>query len=106
MRYIKEFNEFNSNNYNDSFIMVIDNTMPPEKKYLANIINYLEKSNLNYVIASNSDEITNYCKTHNIVGAISTGSDYRVNEDSNVVSYKALQDLDFPILVITLKQIK
>jgi len=100
MRYIKEFNEFNSNNYNDSFIMVIDNTMPPEKKYLANIINYLEKSNLNYVIASNSDEITNYCKTHNIVGAISTGSDYRVNEDSNVVSYKALQDLDFPILAM------
>ena len=42
MRYIKEFSEFNSNS--ESFIIVIDNTMPPEKKYLANIINYLEKS--------------------------------------------------------------
>ena len=102
MRYIKEFNEFNSVNYSNSepFIIVIDNTMPPEKKYLANIVNYLEKSNLNYVIADNSDEITNYCKTHNIVGAISTGSDYRVNEDSNTVSYKALQDLKFPILAM------
>jgi len=98
MRYIKEFNEFNSNS--ESFIIVIDNTMPPEKKYLANIINYLEKSNTNYVVADNSDEITNYCNTHNIVGALSTGSDYRVNEDSNVISYKALQDFKFPILAM------
>jgi anthranilate/para-aminobenzoate synthase component II len=74
--------------------------MPPEKKYLANIINYLEKSNTNYVVVDNSDEITNYCKSHNIVGAISTGSDYRVNEDSNVLSYKALQDFKFPILAM------
>ena len=102
MRYIKEFNEFNSVNYSNSepFIIVIDNTMPPEKKYLANIIDYLEKSNTNYVVADNSDEITNYCKSHNIVGAISTGSDYRVNKDSNVLSYKSLQDLKFPILAM------
>jgi len=98
MRYIKEFNEFNSNS--ESFIIVIDNTMPPEKKYLSNIINYLEKSNTNYVVADSSDEITNYCNTHNIVGALSTGSDYRVNEDSNVISYKALQDFKFPILAM------
>jgi anthranilate/para-aminobenzoate synthase component II len=102
MRYIKEFNEFNSVDYSNTepTILVIDNTMPPEKKYLANIINYLEKSNTNYVVASNSDELSNYCNTCNIVGAISTGSDYRVNEDSNVLSYKALQDLDFPILAM------
>jgi len=102
MRYIKEFNEFNSLDYsnNEPFIIVIDNTMPPEKKYLANIINYLEKSNKNYVVASNTDELSSYCKSHNIVGAISTGSDYRVNEDSNVLSYKSLQDLKFPILAM------
>lgn len=102
MRYINKFNEFNSLNYSniEPFIIVIDNTMPPEKNYLSNIVNYLEKSNKNYVVADSSDEITNYCKTHNIVGAISTGSDYRVNEDSNTISYKALQDLKFPILAI------
>ena len=102
MRYIKEFNEFNSVDYSNTepTILVIDNTMPPEKKYLANIINYLEKSNTNYVVASNSDELSNYCNTCNIVGAISTGSDYRVNEDSNVLNYKALQDLKFPILAM------
>jgi anthranilate/para-aminobenzoate synthase component II len=102
MRYIKEFNEFNSVDYSNTepTILVIDNTMPPEKKYLSNIVNYLEKSNMNYVVASNTDELSNYCKSHNIVGAISTGSDYRVNEDSNVLSYKALQDLDIPILAM------
>ena len=100
MRYIKEFNEFNIVDKNNDFIIVVDNTMPPENKYLANIVNYLEKSNVKYVVANNSEEITNYCNTYNIVGAISTGSDYRVNEDSNVVSYKALQDLNFPILAM------
>lgn len=100
MRYIKEFNEFNIVKKENDFIIVIDNTMPPENKYLANIVNYLDNSNVNYVVASNSEEITNYCNTHSIIGAISTGSDYRVNEDSNVVSYKALQDLDFPILAM------
>jgi anthranilate/para-aminobenzoate synthase component II len=98
MRYIKEFSEFNLNS--EKTILVIDNTMPPEKKYLSNIVNYLENSNINYVVASNSDELSNYCNTCNIVGALSTGSDYRVNKDSNVLSYKALQDLDFPILAM------
>jgi anthranilate/para-aminobenzoate synthase component II len=102
MRYIKEFNEFNSPDYsnNEPFIIVIDNTMPPEKKYLANIVNYLEKSNMNYVIASDVEQMLNYYNTCDIIGAISTGSDYRVNEDSNVLNYKALQDLDIPILAM------
>ena len=36
MRYIKEYKEYS---INKDLIIVIDNTMPPEKKYLANIIN-------------------------------------------------------------------
>jgi len=102
MRYIKEFNDFNSIDYSnaDPFIIVINNTILPENKYLVNIINYLEKSNTNYVVASNSDELSNYCNSHNIIAAISTGSDYRVNEDSNVLSYKALQYLECQILAM------
>lgn len=84
----------------DPFIIVINNNNILENKFLSNIINYLEKSNINYIVATNSDELSNYCNSHNIIAAISTGSEYRVNENSNVLSYKALQNLKFPILSI------
>ncbi len=98
MKYIKEFREYLDSD--KPCIIVIDNTMPPEKKYLSNIINYLESSNILYKVVSESDELSNLCERFNVIGAISTGSDYRVNEDSNAISYKSLQDLDFPILAI------
>jgi anthranilate/para-aminobenzoate synthase component II len=74
--------------------------MPPEKKYLSNIINYLENSNIFYKIATEPEHILEYSKNYNIVGALSTGSDYRVNKDSNRLSYKALQYLECPILAM------
>jgi anthranilate/para-aminobenzoate synthase component II len=97
MRYIKEYKEYS---INKDLIIVIDNTMPPEKKYLSNIINYLEDSNIFYKIATEPEHILEYSKNYNIVGALSTGSDYRVNKDSNRLSYKALQYLDCPILAM------
>jgi GMP synthase (glutamine-hydrolysing) len=95
MKYIKEYKEYS---INKDLIIVIDNTMPPEKKYLSNIINYLENSNIFYKIATEPEHILEYSKNYNIVGALSTGSDYRVNKDSNRLSYKALQYLECPIL--------
>ncbi len=97
MRYIKEYKEYS---INKDLIIVIDNTMPPEKKYLSNIINYLEDSNIFYKIATEPEHILEYSKSYNIVGALSTGSDYRVNKDSNRLSYKALQYLECPILAM------
>jgi GMP synthase (glutamine-hydrolysing) len=97
MKYIKEYKEYS---INKDLIIVIDNTMPPEKKYLSNIINYLENSNIFYKIASEPEHILEYSKNYNIVGALSTGSDYRVNKDSNRLSYKALQYLECPILAM------
>ena len=97
MRYIKEYKEYS---INKDLIIVIDNTMPPEKKYLSNIINYLEDSNIFYKIATEPEHILEYSNNYNIVGALSTGSDYRVNKDSNRLSYKALQYLECPILAM------
>ena len=97
MRYIKEYKEYSTNK---DLIIVIDNTMPPEKKYLSNIINYLENSNIFYKIATEPEHILEYSKNYNIVGSLSTGSDYRVNKDSNRLSYKALQYLECPILAM------
>ena len=97
MRYIKEYKEYSTNK---DLIIVIDNTMPPEKKYLSNIINYLENSNIFYKIATEPEHILEYSKNYNIIGALSTGSDYRVNKDSNRLSYKALQYLECPILAM------
>lgn len=97
MRYIKEYKEYS---ISKDLIIVIDNTMPPEKKYLSNIIYYLENSNIFYKIASEPEHILEYSKNYNIIGALSTGSDYRVNKDSNRLSYKALQYLECPILAM------
>jgi len=97
MRYIREYKEYS---INKDLIIVIDNTMPPEKKYLSNIIYYLENSNIFYKIASEPEHILEYSKNYNIIGALSTGSDYRVSKDSNRLSYKALQYLECPILAM------
>lgn len=97
MRYIKEYKEYS---INEDLIIVIDNTMPPENKYLSNIVDYLDNSNIFYKIASKPEHILEYSRQYNIIGALSTGSDYRVDKDSNRLSYKSLQYLKCPILAM------
>ena len=81
--------------------LIIDNTMPPENKYLSKVVEYLNTRGLSYEIASSPEEISEISSRSNIIGAISTGSDYRVSDVENLeASNFALESLDCPILGI------
>ena len=80
-------------------ILIIDNTKPPEKKYLPKVISYLESKRIPYEIASSKDGLLKACSSGEIAGAISTGSDYMSSEEEfQQLSNVAMAYLDCPIL--------
>ena len=96
MKHLILFNEFNT--YKEDHFLVIDNSKPPKHKYLNNVLKYLDTTDVNYKIAETVDELLEAINKYNIVGAISTGSDFRVNDiETNELSFKALELLNCPI---------
>lgn len=96
MKHLVLFKEFNT--YKEDYFLVIDNSKPPKHKYLNNVLKYLDTTDVNYKIVEAVDELLEAINNYNIVGAISTGSDYRVNDiQTNELSFKALELLDCPI---------
>ena len=83
----------------NDIILVINNSKPPENKYLPKVLKYLDIRGVEYKIASSSDDVIKYNKNYNIIGALSTGSDYRV-KDGDEVSSTALSELKCPILAM------
>ena len=81
----------------NDIILVINNSKPPENKYLPKLLKYLDIRGFEYKVASSSDDVIKYNKNYNIIGALSTGSDYRV-EDGDEVNSTALSELKCPIL--------
>ena len=80
-------------------ILVIDNTKPPEKKYLPKAIAYLESRGIPYAVAASKEELIDICSKEEIAGAISTGSDYMSSEEEfQQLSNTAMAYLDCPIL--------
>ena len=96
MKHLVLFREFN--NYKEDYFLVIDNSKPPKHKYLNNVLKYLDTTDVNYKIVETVDELLEAVNNYNIIGAISTGSDFRVNDiDTNELNFKALELLDCPI---------
>lgn len=92
MKYLKEFNEYNS------YFLVIDNSKPPKHKYLNNVLKYLDTTDVPYKIVETVDELIKAISEHNIIGAISTGSDFRVNDiETNELNFAAIENLKCPI---------
>lgn len=86
---------------NKDYFLVIDNSKPPKNKYLNNILKYLDTTDVYYKIVETEKELLEACNNFNVVGAISTGSDFRVNdEETNKVSFSAIEKLDCPIYAI------
>lgn len=80
-------------------ILVVNNTGNGDNRYLNNIVNYLRMRGVDYVVVSAIDEITDY---KNIIGAISTGSDFRMteSEEEAKLSFEVYKNLRAPILGI------
>ena len=87
--------------FNDNIVLVINNTKPQENRFLDNILNYLKGRGIEHIVTSNTEELK---KNNNekVIGAISTGSDYRLSkpesEDEYSTSAEALKTLKCPIL--------
>lgn len=80
-------------------ILVINNSKPPQNKYLPDVISYLKFRGIDHQIASSVDELNQINNNYDILGAISTGSDYRVNANENMaLSQLAMKTLQCPII--------
>ena len=87
--------------FNDNIVLVINNTKPQENRYLDNVLKYLKGRGIEHVVTSNIEEL-NKNNNDKVIGAISTGSDYRLSnpqsKDEYSTSTEALKTLKCPIL--------
>jgi len=96
MKHLRLFKEFNS--YKEDYFLVIDNSKPPKHKYLNNVLKYLDTTDVSYKIVETVDDLKDCINNFNIIGAISTGSDFRVNDiETNELNFAALELLECPV---------
>jgi GMP synthase-like glutamine amidotransferase len=84
-----------------NIFLIIDNSKPPESKYLGKVVEYMNIRGVEYKVVSSIEEFEDISNKAKIIGAISTGSDYRVSTGENIdLSHTALESLECPILGI------
>ena len=82
-------------------VLVINNSTPPENRYLANVLRYLQVRGINHVVASTPEELKEILKTNKISSVISTGSEKRVSDDwTNKMNWIVFKKLKCPFLGI------
>ena len=85
----------------ENIFLIIDNSKPPESKYLGKVVEYMNIRGVEYKVVSSIEEFEDASNKAKIIGAISTGSDYRVSTGENIdLSNTALESLECPILGI------
>lgn len=60
-------------------ILIINNGQPNRKNYLPNVLNYLNTRGVKHLVTSSVTEVGTILATHDIIGVISTGSEYRIS---------------------------
>ena len=91
-------------NYNSGIIVVINNAKPPQFKYLSKVLKYLDSRGLEYKVANTPQDVIDYNSEYNIIGAISTGSDFSMRSPGSNSEFetneKALELLNCPIIAM------
>ena len=91
-------------NYNSGIIVVINNAKPPQFKYLPKVLKYLDSRGLEYKVANTPQDVIDYNSEYNIIGAISTGSDFSMRSPGSNSEFetneKALELLNCPIIAM------
>ena len=86
----------------DVIILVLNNGEPNRRSYLPNVLTYLTTRGLNHIVTSSVTEIDSILNNHNVIGVISTGSDYRIssprNENEQELNHKALSSIAKPLI--------
>lgn len=87
--------------FNENYILIINNSKPKENRYLTNVIKYLDFRGISWKMASTPDEVEKINNELNIIGAISTGSDYRISKEDNAnINERSYDILKCPVLAI------
>jgi len=85
-------------------LLIVNNSKPQENRYLKNIQKWCQNRGIDYVMAISDRDVERVCQNENIVGAILTGSDFRItnpmNQSEGEGSRKSLEILGCPILGI------
>ena len=81
-------------------ILVVNNTEPQKDRFLRNLLKYLRTRGIEHEVVSDVSEMKVVNETKKIVGAILTGSEYRINRYDDKISRVALKNLKCPILGI------
>ena len=85
----------------ENIFLIIDNSKPPERKYLGKVVEYMNIRGVEYKVVSSIEEFEDVSNKAKIIGAISTGSDYRVATGENIdLSNTVLESLECPVLGI------
>ena len=90
--------------FDDDYILIVNNSKPQENRYLTNVIKYLDFRGTKWKIASTPEDVEKMNEDFNIIGAILTGSDYRVKDSTESkidINEKAIDILSCPIFAIS-----
>lgn len=86
----------------NDYFLIINNAKSPQFKYFPKVARYLRTNDIPYKVAITPEDVIEINENFNIIGAISTGSDYRVSKPEDKSEYmassQALQHLQCPIL--------
>ena len=95
-------NAYKESNNELNYILIINNAKSPQFKYFPKVARYLRVNDIPYKVATTGEDVLELNQKFNIIGAISTGSDYRVSEPESEQEFEAsnvaLENLQCPIL--------
>ena len=99
-----EFGNSVKESFETDIFLIINNAKGPEYKYFPKVVKYLTVRNIPFRVAYTPEDVERYNLEYNIIGAISTGSDYSMRNPSNPSEYdtneKALEILKCPVIAM------
>ena len=83
-------------------VLIINNGQPNRRSYLPNVLNYLNTRGIKHLVTSSVTEVDTILATHDIIGVISTGSDYRISsqqdDSEQALSHRVLGGVNVPLI--------
>jgi GMP synthase-like glutamine amidotransferase len=99
-----EFGNSVKESFETDVFLIINNAKEPEYKYFPKVAKYLTDRNIPFRVAYTPEDVERYNLEYNIIGALSTGSDYSMRNPGSLSEYatneKALEILKCPIIAM------
>ena len=99
-----EFGNSVKESFETDIFLIINNAKAPEYKYFPKVAKYLTSKNIPFRVAYTPEDVERYNLEYNIIGALSTGSDYSMRNPGSPSEYatneKALEILNCPVIAM------